>query len=408
MSAVFTSTVALAGPASADAVHASVNRSTMSVQQQGKQCAERAAGRGTPNNFECTVVTSTDSALPTTDSPVDTNAASMPLATRRTGGDATPQAISPACLLGVSNPYRTISCSTKNWTVTHYREVNGVKTPVGTIDLRIRSSVDFQEGQGSTPAWDLDVEVTVTKTWGTLQAGTSANSWTGCFGHQDKCTTSRLGGSNDENEPVALTPNAQVNKWYTQYSASMLNNQVLPLTGNLGSALELTTPANPVTIADHYSNTLWGRCDNMGSNRYGSGCVDDKGVAFVMYSTIDNPKVEQVADHVYDAIRTLPSHWGRPYAGKPLTRLTDEAAIDANRRIACGSGTPPSCDEYPLASSYEGGNGAAPGDRSTRTVTIEANNSQGGITIAYFDYYRVLDKDEFYVQAIKKDGSRAW
>ncbi|AIG73308.1 Hypothetical protein AJAP_01890 [Amycolatopsis japonica] len=379
----------------------------MSVQQQEQRCAQRAANLGTPGNYECAVVTSSGG-LGTSAVPVGEDPASAPLTARRSGGDASPQAISPACLLGVSNPTRAISCSDRNWTVTHYREVNGVKTPIGTVDLNIKSSVDFEEGQGSTPAWDLDVEITVTKTWGTLQGGTAGNSWTGCFGHQDKCTTSRLSGSNDENEPVALPPKAKVTKWYTQYSASMTNNQVLPITGNLGSALELTTPANPVTIADHYGNTLWGRCDNAETNRYGAGCVDDKGLAFVMYSAIDNEKVGPVADHVYDAIRTLPSHWGRPYAGKPLTRLTDLTKIEANRRVACGGSPAPSCDEYPLASSYQGGNGAAPGDRSTRTVPAEANSSQGGLTAAYFDYYRVLDTDEFYVQAIKKDGSRAW
>lgn len=35
----------------------------------------------------------------------------------------------------------------------------------------------------------------------------------------------------------------------------------------------LNPPAGQVTIADHFSNTLWGRCDAF-SNRYGAGCVD--------------------------------------------------------------------------------------------------------------------------------------
>ncbi|MEC3978153.1 NucA/NucB deoxyribonuclease domain-containing protein [Amycolatopsis sp. H20-H5] len=292
--------------------------------------------------------------------------------------------------------------------MTHYTTVNGVKTPRGTMNININSSVDFEEGQGSTPAWDLDTIVSVTATWGTLAAGSSGKTWTGCMGHSDKCTTSRLAGSNDENEPVGLPLGAQITKWYTQYAASMTGNAVLTETGNLGSAVEVNTPANSVTIADHYENTLWGRCDNLTSNRYSAGCVDYYGASYVFYSAVDNPKVGPVADHVFDAIRALPSHWGRPAENHPLTRLTDGAAIDANRRVSCGSGNPPSCDEYPLASSYQGGNGAAPGDRSTRTVPIEANNSQGGLTSAYFDYYRILDKDPFWVQAQKADGSLAW
>ncbi|WP_396287702.1 hypothetical protein [Amycolatopsis sp. PS_44_ISF1] len=61
-----------------------------------------------------------------------------------------------------------------------------------------------------------------------------------------------------------------------------------------------------------------------------------------------------------------------------------------------------------MASSYQGGNGAAANDRYTRVVPLSANNSQGGLTSAYDDYYRVLDTDLFFVQAVLADGSTAW
>ncbi|MDT8913730.1 hypothetical protein NYF13_35680 [Amycolatopsis sp. PS_44_ISF1] len=41
-------------------------------------------------------------------------------------------------------------------------------------------------------------------------------------------------------------------------------------------------------------------------------------------------------------------------------------------------------------------------------VPLSANNSQGGLTSAYDDYYRVLDTDLFFVQAVLADGSTAW
>ncbi|MEV0082872.1 hypothetical protein [Saccharopolyspora sp. NPDC050642] len=140
----------------------------------------------------------------------------------------------------------------------------------------------------------------------------------------------------------------------------------------------MNAPANPVLIIDHAENALFGRCDNV-NNRFGAGCVDQEGMAYVLYDVRDNPLVEDVAKHVFDAIRTLPSHWGSgAVGGNPLTRLTSEERIDANRNVACGNAQPPvgySCDEYPMASTYQGGDGAAPNDRSTRDVLISANNS---------------------------------
>ncbi|MFF1615240.1 NucA/NucB deoxyribonuclease domain-containing protein [Amycolatopsis sp. NPDC058278] len=188
-------------------------------------------------------------------------------------------------------------------------------------------------------------------------------------------------------------------------------NTSLDLTGNLGSAVEVDTYANPVTIADHYDNTLLGRCDSF-SNNFGQGCVDQAGPAYVEYNTIDNPQVGPVAQHVLTAIQTKPSHYGDPNTNHPLTRLTDKKAIDANRAVSCAGVvvTPgvTSCDEYPLASSYQGGNGAAPDDRSTAVVPKGANDSQGGLTQGYYDYYRILDADPFWVQAVLADGTKAW
>ncbi|QRP47933.1 hypothetical protein [Amycolatopsis sp. FDAARGOS 1241] len=386
-----------------------VSGAGLTAAQQEQQCAQRAAQARTSGHYSCTVVTKKQQTRSKKSVSQLKSDSLREVSSRIPRFAAEPAAIAPACSSGFYNPDRFTSCSTENWTVTATETVDGVTTTVGEMDVTFTSSVEFDEGSG-TPSWDLDTDLSVPAAWGTLETGITGSMWTGCSGHPDKCTTSQLEGSNGENEPITLGEGAFVSKWYTQYSGDMLNNQVLYLTGNLGSAIELNTPGNPVTLADHESNTLFGRCDSM-SNRYGQGCGDDTGWPFVLYSTPDNPAVGPVAQHVFDAMHNLPSHWGSPVNGVPLNRLTNQTQIDQNRSVACGSVVTPtgySCDEHPLASTYQGGNGAAPNDRSTAVVPQSANNSQGGLTGAYYDYYRILDDDPFYVQAVLADGTTAW
>ncbi|WP_187764592.1 NucA/NucB deoxyribonuclease domain-containing protein [Saccharopolyspora spinosa] len=278
------------------------------------------------------------------------------------------------------------------------------------MDVAIRSSVEFPEGNETTPSWDLDTDIQVTRAWGTLETA-SGIAWTGCYNNSKICTTSQLADSNAESESLNLAVGPAISKWYTQYVAEMPFNTVRDLYGHLGAAIQVNAPGNPVLLIDHAENTLFGRCDNL-SNRFGAGCVDQYGFAYVSYDVRDNPTVKEVAEHVFDSIRTLPSHWGSgAIGGHPLNRITDAAAIDNNRNIACaGVDTKEgeSCDEYPLASTIQGGNGASSDDRSIRIVPINTNNSQGGLTSAYYDYYRIHNLDDFYVQAILEDGSTAW
>jgi fibro-slime domain-containing protein/RHS repeat-associated protein len=69
-----------------------------------------------------------------------------------------------------------------------------------------------------------------------------------------------------------------------------------------------------------------------------------------------------------------------------LHRMINDAQRDRNRRLAC-AGVAPSCDEYPFASTYEGGLGA-----STATVPLWENRVQGGYIGA------------FYARALLRDG----
>ena len=95
-----------------------------------------------------------------------------------------------------------------------------------------------------------------------------------------------------------------------------------------------------------------------------------------------------IAPHIEDAQTKL----GKP---RTLHRTTDPSRIRKNRREACSGFTGPgSCDEYPFASSYEGGKGA-----SVRGVPLTEQNKQGGHLKAFYDKHNVGDKDAFHVDA---------
>lgn len=380
--------------------------STLSPAAQLQRCQQQAVAQSKAE-VSCNTATLVESKLPKL-----TVVDELKNSQARIGGGIptrTANGISPDCALG-QNPNRWTACTDQVWGVNNYVVVNGVPQWRGSMSIRVRSSVEFAEGDGDD--WLLDTVLTVTDTQGSLQSGAPGTVWTGCLDHNDKCTTSELEGTNKEREAVSLTKGAVIPKTYTQYSAVTLNNQIISLDGNLGSAVEVRpATGNAVTLADHYRNTLYGRCDNVSPNRYGVGCVNWRSAALVTYDTRANPVVEPVAKHVFNALRNLPTHWGNPRQGPPLNRVTNEQTINDNRNAVCGKVTVPtgqSCDEYPLASSYQGGTYAAENDRSIAIVPLAANNSQGGLTSAAYDLYRVLDGNDFYVQAILADGTTAW
>ncbi len=85
--------------------------------------------------------------------------------------------------------------------------------------------------------------------------------------------------------------------------------------------------------------------------------------------------------------------------GKPsnLRRLTDRSLINQNRNQAIGNlasaGTGLSWDEYPFATTYEGGSGAV-----VMAVPQLEQSSQGGILSSFYQTNSIEDGDEFRVQ----------
>lgn len=143
--------------------------------------------------------------------------------------------------------------------------------------------------------------------------------------------------------------------------------------------------------ADGPDSTL--RCDSAAMTaltRSPEGCVFNLVTETMVFDArpARTPKVAEVADNVYQGQRNLPSRWGVPANGHPLTRTANEVIIDANRAVACGAVviTPnvTNCDEFPMATTYQGASRVAPNDYRVAVVPIAANSSQGATMQAFY------------------------
>jgi hypothetical protein len=288
--------------------------------------------------------------------------------------------------------------------LTEYQTVNGTRTPVGTLDVEDESWVSFDT---DLMAWELGVEIRVKDGTGTLTGGTNAELTNGC-----SLTPVVCGNSDNASGPITLTPSTNQTRTWRQYNngnATSIANSVDNLLGHLGPVFR--SVSSPSWMWDEAAavNTLWGRCDN---RLHPSACVDDVSPLVLICSALIHPAVTPVAQHVYDAQRSLPSRWGDPTYGNHLLRTLKQSDIDANRAVACPDVPPPplgmSCDEFPMASTKQGAAFVAANDYSTRTVPVSAQNSQGGITSTFYANERVIDVDTFWVLAVLPDGSRSW
>lgn len=147
---------------------------------------------------------------------------------------------------------------------------------------------------------------------------------------------------------------------------------------------------------------LFYRCDDMlaGNNldrrAFPPGCVFPQ----------DTPVLTsmQQLPHIAANIRRIQNrggHYGKMGSGHPLHRITDPVQITANRNVLCPDRLhrPPgkSCDEYPFASTREGGNGVPPNSRGRAFVPVREQNQQGGRLGTFYNSNRVLNEDAFWV-----------
>ncbi|MGH3171494.1 MAG: NucA/NucB deoxyribonuclease domain-containing protein, partial [Trebonia sp.] len=244
--------------------------------------------------------------------------------------------------------------------------------------------------------------------FGDLADGISGTMFSNCFPVTSNCTETSLGLPDPQS--VTVIPGGTYNFGWDETDtgpASTMAGQIDTLNADLG-VVWLTISGGQSTEFDD-TGTLAVRCDTVAIRTKG-GCVDQAFRPTLTYSSLTNPLVAPVAQHIYDDQNGgLVTAWGVPPSvnsnGAALTRDMNPADIAANRATAC-AGVPPSCDEYPMASTHQGA--AFNSDFSAVTVPGTANSSQGGLTRAFYRGNRVIDGDPFYVLAILPNGTPSW
>jgi hypothetical protein len=155
------------------------------------------------------------------------------------------------------------------------------------------------------------------------------------------------------------------------------------------------------------------RCDGAGVNRggfSGAACIFG-GVVPQWTLSKSDPVVDEVAQHIYDAINnpnstSPPDPSGHKIIPPNLTRTIDGNLNDAQRRKAvyqCSKWFPKqsdeSCDEYPFASTYEGTFNDPETNYSVKYITAKKNTDEGRLRGTWYIYDRILELDGFKVVA---------
>jgi hypothetical protein len=298
---------------------------------------------------------------------------------------------------------RTAACRVRGLLLTTTITTNGVPRLTGELNMNV---FDYTYGAVDLPNWGHQIGVAPNTGWGdALRASVSGTS-----SATGDCTASGAAIF-----PVqSLAPNNGVMRQGESYAAT---TAVAP--GAIGYctttwSLTFTTPGYPPAGSTSSMSEM--SCDNaIGANGFRParvGCVIPWFPAAKTYFRSTHPTL---ADHVARAQASgLP---GATFAN-PLNRNVDQTTIDQNRNLACGDApslSGRSCDEYPLASTYQGM--AFGGTRRTFTgcdinaptgvtgptgvsacmITASENNSQGGLMAAFYYDERVLGTDPYRI-----------
>lgn len=300
---------------------------------------------------------------------------------------------------GTPRGIRTGVCQLSGGTYTTWKTVNGNKTLTGEADLNV---INYSYSDTTLDAWGHQIEVSAYKGWGDALNAKLTGDATGngaCTRDKSAFPAKSVGpiGSWAQGESLFVTtataPGA-IGKCTTTWNLTFTNGSY-----------------NPTDIKFSMDDI---RCDNATPGNPKVGCVVAWYPSAVQYSKSKNP--------------TLASHVERAQASglpggtfnAPLWRTTDQNLIDANRTQACGdapSAQDKSCDEYPLASTYQGL--SAGGERrtfdgcsfnlprQTGPVGVSVcmidkgdNNAQGGMQSQLYMRERILDHDPFRVEVV--------
>ncbi|WHM40949.1 NucA/NucB deoxyribonuclease domain-containing protein [Streptomyces sp. BPTC-684] len=168
-------------------------------------------------------------------------------------------------------------------------------------------------------------------------------------------------------------------------------------------SFDITRPGFSVGLVA-YDSALF-RCDDRFSNKVRQFHKDPGCVFPQRPVTEENQRLLPYISQNIHNVQSQGVHLGSPNYGRPLHRLQKPRQQSANRNAVCGNQTPPpglpfpepQCDEYPYASTYEGGTTQAPPNRATMWVPAQENRRQGSYLSRFYREFRVLDGDPYYV-----------
>lgn len=310
----------------------------------------------------------------------------------------------------VTSPDRLTSCGLKAYTLNDVTyDADGDPTSQGTFDFE-----DFQWASfnASNLTWFHGLETYAISGTDDLAEGFTGQLSSGCNEIGSICS------SISENDPDPQTVAVAEDSLYTfaweetdTGAASSTIDGIDSLGPSLGVTLVAETPSG--STSELFDASLAGRCDSVLQGSI--GCVDNLFIPTVVYDSTTTPNITAVAQHVYTAQNGgLSTAWGADpnvvANGQYLTRDMTPGDSDLNRSAACSDFVPKSdgdsCDEFPLASTYQGA--AFNSDYSTASVPLTANQSQGGVMSSFYTSNRVLDADPFLILAVLADGTASW
>ncbi|WP_158633226.1 hypothetical protein [Amycolatopsis sp. WAC 04182] len=262
---------------------------------------------------------------------------------------------------------------------------------VGFADMAVKSLVTLDT---RTRTWTQRINATVMIAEGAAKLGTAGFATATC---SSGCTAT--------NSAIRTLPYRVPVDFDYQVTSAGSNLDQLKITPSF--TFQSITPAVWGPIREEIGSAVDVRCDStptVGPNT--GGCVYAQFTPTYDVSTLNNDTA-QVAWHIQWAQRNLTGKWGRKGFGPELTRTMDATVITANRNAACPASIPrptgKSCDEYPFASTYQGG--SLNPDHSCYMVPATQNSLEGSrYRRPWYAANRVLDKDKFWVNVVLPAG----
>lgn len=295
---------------------------------------------------------------------------------------------------------RTQDCQTFSVLFTKYVYTNGTWNAVGTADLTVYS---YQYSQFDDSKVGHQYGFSAARVSGDL-SGITLSAASQCSGACVALTTGNI-------TPAPIT----LYEWREAESYYEPTDTVLDSIHYFGTAWGLSAALNGVSQSTLFTEYNDIRCDHASGGAYPkAGCAVWWAPCVVTYSRTSLPTLTAHIEQAHlSGLRGSSVY-------NPLHRTQDLSIRDANRQAACP--TPPgipgfSCDEYPFASTREGGASGGTARSFPNCVYLdppatgpvgfsrcaidEHHNSSGGTILTNtYRQQRILDGDPFFVAFI--------